>query len=699
MAAIAFWLCALLVPGSSSSPETHPFSIDDMLAMDRISEPEVSPDGKWVAFTVRVTDVEANRGRTDVWLAPVDGDGTAVRRLTTHEANDWSPRWTEGGRALVFLSTRSGSSQAWRIALDGGEPEPLTDLPLDVDNVRVFPGGKRLLVTMEVYPELATLEETAKRDAEKEASKVKARIYEQLLFRHWDGWEDGKRSHVFVLALDAGADGKRAAPVDLTRGMDGDAPTKPFGGSEELAISPDGNEVAFAMQMMTKDAAWSTDVDVYTVPADGSAAPRCVTADNEATDNQPAYSPDGRHLAWLAMERPGYESDRSRVVVLERSGGTKRVLAPEWDRSAGEIVWSDDGRRILTSADDLGNHAVFALELDGGQVALLAQQGYNTSPRPAGAWTIFLHDDLKSPAEIVAVEQAGQAGTPWRNVTRLNAAKVAAARTGDYEQFSFTGAKDETVYGYLVNPIDFAAGKRYPVAFLIHGGPQGSFGDHFHYRWNPQVYAGAGYAVVMIDFHGSTGYGQAFTDSIRGDWGGAPYEDLMKGLDHALATYPFLDGERVAALGASYGGYMINWIAGQTDRFRCLVNHDGNLDERMAYFDTEELWFPEWEHGIPWEDPEAYAKHNPIEHVKNWKTPMLVIHGANDYRVVDVQGMATFTALQRRGIPSKLLHFPDENHWVLKPQNSQLWHATVIDWIDRWTKAGAAGTRPAGAGR
>ena len=278
-------------------------------------------------------------------------------------------------------------------------------------------------------------------------------------------------------------------------------------------------------------------------------------------------------------------------------------------------------------------------------------------------------------------------GSDVRPITQVNAKKLALASMGDFEQFSFPGWNGETVYGFVVQPANFDKSKKYPVAFLIHGGPQGSFGNHFHYRWNPQVYAGAGFAAVFIDFHGSTGYGQAFTDAIRGDWGGKPYEDLIKGLDFALGKYTYLDNDKVVALGASYGGYMINWIAGQTDRFKALVCHDGNLDERMAYFDTEELWFPEWEHGgTPWEAPAGYAKHNPIDFLAKWKTPMLVIHGGLDYRVVDTQGISTFTALQRMGIPSQFLYFPDENHWVLKPANSKQWHATVLAWIQRWTK-------------
>jgi dipeptidyl aminopeptidase/acylaminoacyl peptidase len=667
--------------GSAHAP--HPFSVHDMLAMDRISDPHVSPDGKWVAFTVRVTDVEGNRGRTDIWIAGVDG--TKARKLTAHEANDSGARWMPDGKSLVFLSTRSGSSQVWQVPAAGGEARALTSLPLDVANLEVFPDGKRLLFTMEVYPDAAPgkeVEETASRDAEREKSKVKAKIYESLLFRRWDTWEDGKRNHVFAWEIGS------AAPLDLMRGLDADGPTRPFGGVEELSISPDGTEVAFAAQRMTRDAAWSTDVNVYTVRSRGGAEPTCVSCDSRATDTQPAYSPDGRLLAYLAMSRPGYESDRLRIVLVDRATGTKRVLTEDWDRSASEIVWSADSKTIYTTADNLGNTSLFAVDAGTGAVTCLAERGTNKTPRPAGDRLLVAIDTLHSPVELFSIAKDGSDVQP---VTDLNAAKVAAAERGDFEQFRFAGAKGDTVYGYLVKPVGFKEGERYPVAFLIHGGPQGSFGNHFHYRWNPQAYAGAGYAVIMIDFHGSTGYGQAFTDAIRGDWGGAPYEDLMKGLDHALAAYPFLDGTRVAALGASYGGYMVNWIAGHTDRFQALVCHDGNLDERMAYYSTEELWFPEWEHGgTPWEHPEGFAKHNPIDYVKNWKTPTLVIHGALDYRVVETQGMSTFTALQRRGIPSKLLHFPDENHWVLKPQNSILWHDTVIGWIDRWVKNGGA---------
>ena len=691
-------LTALLATILTAIPAqgTHPFSVHDMLAMQRVSDPQVSPDGTRVLFTLRTTDLEANKGRTDIWMAKTDGSG--VQQLTAHEANDTSARWAPDGKSFFFQSTRGGGAQVWRLALDAdsdAKAEQVTKFPLDVDNYLVFPDCKRLLLTMEVYADVTgdgALAETARRDAEKEKSQVAAKLYDSLLFRHWDSWEDGKRSHVFVWEIGGGA------PVDLMPGMDADAPTKPFGGSEELAISPDGTEVAFAAFMMTRDAAWSTDVNVWTAPAKGGVPPRNVTADNKALDTQPAYSPDGKTLAWLAMARPGYESDRLRIVLQDRASGAKRVLAEDWDRSAGGITWSKDGKTIWTSADHIGHKGLFAVDVASGKVKTLADKATNDAPREmAGGRVLFLQDSLKSPVEIYSVGPDG--GMP-KTITAINAARIAAARMGNYEQFQFPGWNKELVYGFAMRPADFTPGRKYPLAFLIHGGPQGSFGDHFHYRWNPQAYAGAGFAVVFIDFHGSTGYGQAFTDSIRGDWGGKPYEDLMKGLDFVLDKYDWIDGSRMAALGASYGGYMINWINGKTDRFRALVCHAGNLDERMAYFDTEELWFPEWEHGgPPWENPAGYAKHNPIDHVANWKTPTLVIHGAKDFRVVDVQGMSTFTALQRRGVPSRFLWFPDENHWIQKPKNSIHWHSTVLDWLDRWCRSAAGEPVPGSPGR
>ncbi|MBL8859693.1 MAG: S9 family peptidase [Planctomycetes bacterium] len=653
-----------------------------MLAMERISDPVVSPDAKQVLFTVRETDIEANKGRTDLWVTDLDGGN--LRRLTSDPANDSSGRWSPDGKSVLFLSTRSGSSQIWRLTLEGMVLEQLTKLPLDVEGFVPFPDGKRLALVLDVYTDLdrkSVITETAARDEAAAKSLVKAKIYDSLPFRHWDTWADKKRTHIFAWTIGGGD------PIDLMHGFEGDAPTKPFGGTEEIAVAPDGSTLVFVCQKATRDMMWTTNLDLFSVPTDGSSAPKCLTADNAAVDTSPSFSPDGKTLAYLRMARPGYEADRLRVTLMDWNTRTSRVLTEAWDRSPRGITWSEDGKSLFATADNLGQTSLFAINVSDGAAKVLIHEGSFGNVSVAGDRLVYTFNTLKAPDEIYS---CALDGSNVRAVTQKNKDKLAAVKLGDYEQFTFKGAKDETVYGYLVKPIDFDPAQRYPVAFLIHGGPQGSFGNHWHYRWHPEAYAGAGFAAIMIDFHASTGYGQAFVDAVNQDWGGAPYEDLMKGLDYALAKYPFLDGDRVAALGASYGGYMINWIAGNTDRFKVLVNHDGNLDERMAYFDTEELWFPEWEHGgTPWDNPAGYAKHNPIELVKNWKTPMLVIHGALDYRVVDTQGMSTFTALQRKGIPSKFLYFPDENHWVLKPQNSILWHDTVIGWIKQWTQKSA----------
>jgi dipeptidyl aminopeptidase/acylaminoacyl peptidase len=672
---------ALLLAGTSARAETHPFSVADMLAMDRISDPRVSPDGTRVAFTVRVTDMAANRGRNDVWVAAVDGSG--ARRLTSHEANDTQVRWAPDGRSLYFVSTRTGSAQVFRIPAEGGEAEPVTHLPLGVDALEVA-STRMLILSMAVFPGKSP-EETQKALDEKAKSPATGLLYDRLFVRHWDTWADGTRNHLFVYDLATGQ------ARDLMPAMDADCPSKPLGDSADYAVSPDGRTVVFSARDAGREEAWSTNFDLFAVPTDGSAPPRKITT-NPATDGHPRFSPDGKTLAWLAMSRAGYESDRYRVVLRDWASGRETThdlradASPRGDRSPGSLAWTADGRELLMTAEHLGQQPVFAMDVATGKARILATDGQTSDPQGAGGGRVlFARNSLRGPTELYTVARDGRDD---RRVTRLNDEKVAAARFGTPEPFTFTGAGGDTVHGWLVRPVDFDASKKYPVAFLIHGGPQGSFGNDFHYRWNPQAYAGVGYAAVMVDFHGSTGYGQAFTDAINGDWGGKPYEDLMKGLDHLLGQFAWLDRDRVCALGASYGGYMVNWIAGQTDRFRCLVTHDGNIDERTAYLMTEELWFPEWEHGgTLWDKPEGFTRHSPIDHIRNWKTPTLVIHGGKDYRVVYTQGLATFTALQRKGVPSKLLFFPDENHWVLKPQNSKLWHDTVIGWLDQWTKA------------
>ena len=661
---------------------SHPYTVQDQLAMRRLSEPRVSPDGQRIAFVLRTTDMEANRGRNDLWL--VNADGTGSRQLTSHPDSDSQPVWAPDGHSLFFISSRGGSSQVWRLPIDGGEPQQVTKLPLDVGAFALSSDGSKLAVALEVFPDCATLECTPQRIADKAKSKSSGRIYDKLFVRHWDTWADGRRSHLFVLPVAGGA------PVDVMKGMDADSPGKPFGGPDEFTFTPDGKGVVFTARDVGRQEAWSTDLDLFLASTDGKGAPRKLTTSNRATDTSPSFSPDGKTLAYLAMERPGYEADRLRVILRSWPDGKERVLTSAWDRSAEGLAWSADSKTLFTTAYNELQHPAFSIDVASGEVRNLTREGQVSDVQPAaGGRIVYTLDTLKAPTDLFS---SNADGSDARQLTRVNQEALASIRFGDFETFTFPGANGDKVFGYVVKPVDFDAKKKYPVAFFIHGGPQGSFSNHFHYRWNPQIFAGHGYAVVSVDFHGSTGYGQAFTDAIQDDWGGKPLEDLQKGLAAAIARSPFMQSDKVCALGASYGGYMINWIAGNwADRFQCLVNHDGLLNGQMGYFDTEELWFPEWEHkATAWESPAAYSKHNPVDHVAQWKTPMLVVQGGLDFRVVETQALGTFNVLQRRGIPSKLLYFPDENHWVLKPANSLLWHETVLDWLDQWTKPGAA---------
>jgi dipeptidyl aminopeptidase/acylaminoacyl peptidase len=668
-------LVLLLSPAAGFGQQ--PFTIQDLVAMDRVSGPVVSPDLTRIVFTISALDLEANRRRTDLWIVGVDGTG--LRRLTNDPATDTSPRWTADGRSVWFLSSRSGSMQVWKVPADGGEAAQVTTLPLDVGSFAVSRDDRMLAVSLDVFPDCGTIDCTTKRLKEREAGKTTGQLFDRLFIRHWDTWSDGRRSHLFAVPAAGGS------PVDVMTGMDADSPSKPFGGPEEYTFSPDGKAIVFTARDAGREEPWSTNLDVYVAPIDGSAKPRNLTTANKATDTSPVFSPDGRTLAYRSFARPGYESDKYVVKLRAWPDGAERSLAADWDRSPDEVVWSADGRTIYATAGNLGHTSLFAIDVASGTVRAVLKEGHIAAPAVAGDRIVVALDHFKLPAELHTVRPDGSG---LRAITSINAPRLAKITFGDAEQMTFKGWNDETVYAWIVKPVGFNPSAKYPVAFLIHGGPQGSFPNNFHYRWNAQTYAAQGYAAVMVDFHGSTGYGRAFTDSIGGDWGGKPLVDLQKGLDAALMKYPWMDGTRVCALGASYGAYMVNWIAGQwPDRFKCLVSHDGNLDERMAYYATEELWFPEWDHrGTPWDNPEGYTKHNPIDYVKNWKTPMLVVHGGRDYRIPDTQGMAVFTALQRRGIPSQFLYFPDESHWVLKPANSIQWHETVLAWLDRWLK-------------
>jgi dipeptidyl aminopeptidase/acylaminoacyl peptidase len=666
----------------------HPFDIHDLVMLARVSDPQISPDGKSVAYQVRETDYAANKSSNGIWLLDPNNPKIPPARLTEAGVNAMAPRWSADSSAIYFQVQGSGSAQIWRRAADGKSAAvQVTSLPLDVNNYKLSPDGTQMLLSVDTFAECAKETDafacTSKRLAETEKNKASGRIYDKLFIRHWDTWADGRRSQLYIATIDA--NGKiSSVPKLLSQDIDGDVPSKPFGGDDEFAFSPDGKTVYFDVRIAGTTEAWSTNFDIYSVPADGSAKPKNLTAANQAWDATPLPSADGKTLYYLAMKRPTFEADRFGIMALDLATGATREIDPQWDRSAGDLKLSQDGKTLFTTADDNGEHPLFAVDIASGKVTKIAGAGSIHDYSVRGNTIVMSRASLTSPAELVRVATKGG---PSAQLTYQNSDLLAFVATGEFETFNFKGADGDSVQGYLVKPVDYQKGKKYPVAFLVHGGPQGAFGNDWSYRWNPQTYAGQGFAVVMLNFHGSTGYGQKFTDSISGDWGGKPLEDLKKGWAAALDKYSFLDADRACALGASYGGYMIYWMAGNWNQpWKCLVDHDGVFDNRIMGYATEELWFSEWENrGTPWDNPQNYEKFNPVNYVKNWRVPMLIIHSEKDFRIPVEQGIAAFSALQRRGIPSELLTFPNENHWVLKPQNSVLWHDTVNAWLKRWT--------------
>jgi dipeptidyl aminopeptidase/acylaminoacyl peptidase len=676
----------LTATGAGAAPRG--FTVEDLVTMERVGTPVVSPDGSRIVYTVRSTDMARNKGHTELYMVDLRTPGATPQRLTSDAASSTDPEWSAAGDAIYFLSARSGSSQVWRIPAKAGAqpapPERVTSLPLDVDAFRVSPGGDRIALSMAVFRDCADLACTKARMDARDKDKATGKVYDRLFVRHWDTWADGRNAVLYSVPLDRSGKAGTAA-VSLSGSLDGDVPSKPFGDREEFRFSPDGKNVVFSVRIAGKTEAWSTNFDLYTVPAAGGQAPRNLTADNPAWDTKGVYSPDGRTLAYLAMARPGFEADRYQVMLMDVASGKKRKLAADWDRSPGNLQWTADGKTLVVDAEDIGQHRLYSIDVASGKVAALTGQGSIGGFDLRGGTLAFTQATLSAGPQLFSMKLGENKAA---QLTSLNTSRLADVRWGEAEQFSFKGANGDTVYGHVMKPWNYEPGKQYPLAFLVHGGPQGSFGNGWSYRWNPQVYAGAGYATVFIDFHGSTGYGQKFTDAISGDWGGKPLEDLQKGLAAAVAKYPWLDRSRACALGASYGGYMMNWIQGNwPDGFKCIVNHDGVFDTRGMAFSTEEQWFTDWENGGSYfQVPEQHERFNPVLHVNKWKTPMLVVQGDLDFRIPTAQGLSAFTALQRRGIESKLLVFPDENHWVLKPANSVLWHHTVVDWLDRYLK-------------
>ena len=695
--ALLLALPALSMAASASPPGTpvedhspHPFGINDLVMLDRVGDPQLSPDGRYAAFTVRSTDYAANKGITAIYMQDLAVSGSKPIKLV---AQGSSPRWSPDGRDLYYLAQAGDVAQLWCVDFPAGKhgselaaamaPVQVSHGQLDIDAYKLSPDGKSVLLSYAVFTDCNDLACTKERLDGRAKHKSTGTVYQNLFVRHWDTWADGRRSQLYSARF--GADGGLPAePTLLSRGIDGDVPSKPFGDDSEFAFSPDGNTVYFSVRIAGTSEPWSTNFDVYEVPADGSANPRNLTAANKAWDAYPVPSPDGKTLYYLAMKTPGFEADRFGIMALDLATGNAHEVDPSWDRSAGGMQISSDGKTLFVTADDEGQHPLFAVSTVDGKVKKLVSNGAVSAYSVAGKHILLARDDLKHPSDLYTVTTEGR---DLKQATHFNAERLKNAKMGEAEFFTFKGWNNEAVQGYVVKPVGYKAGHKYPVAFIIHGGPQGAMNNDWSYRWNPQTYAGQGFAVVTINFHGSTGYGQAFTDSISGDWGGKPLEDLKLGWQAAQDKYRFLDAERACALGASYGGYMTYWIAGVWNKpWKCLVDHDGVFDTRMMYYATDELWFEEHENGgAQFDAPENYEKFNPLDHVKDWRVPMLVVHSGHDFRIPVTQGLGAFTAMQRQGIPSEFLTFPDENHWVLKPQNSMQWHETVNAWLKKWT--------------
>ena len=681
-------LIALVLPAMSplAVAATRGLQPKDLATLDRWSSPVLSPDGRLLVVAKREVDFDGNKAATSLWLENlVARDAAPPVRLTPEGWNVNSPVFSPDGGVVYFLSGKSGSSQLYSIPVDGGTPRQLTDFPVDVGGFQVSPDGQRIAFNAEAFidcgSDLACTGKRLKAEADSPATGV---VYDRMFVRHWDAWNDGRLNRVFVATL-PGDGAAVSTATAIASDVVADIPSRPFGDSSEYTWAPDGQSLVLSARTADRTEPWSTNFDLYRVSADGSGAAENLTAGNPAWDTGAVFG-DANTLYYRAMKRPGFEADRFGLMALDLATGERREIAPGWDRSAGSVVVSEDGETLYVTAQDTGEHPLFAVHVDSGGVTEIIGDGSIGSVSLAGGTLAFTRATLASGAQVFV---GGINGAPERAITPSAADMLPEVGFGAFEQFTFNGWNNETVHGYVVKPWNYEEGRKYPVAFLIHGGPQGSFGNGWSYRWNPQTYAGQGYAVVMIDFHGSTGYGQAFTDAISQHWGDRPLEDLQKGWKAALRKYQFLDGGNACALGASYGGYMVNWIAGNwhtpaSGAWKCLVNHDGVFDTRMMGFVTEELWFTEWENGgTPWTVPQNYEQFNPSRHVDKWRVPMLVVHGEQDFRIPVSQGLAAFTALQRQGIESKFLYFPDENHWVLKPHNSVLWHDTVNDWLQQ----------------
>jgi dipeptidyl aminopeptidase/acylaminoacyl peptidase len=682
----ALGVATLLVPCVlPAQAQKRAITFADFTALRSVSDPQVSPDGRQVLYSVRVTDLDANRRLPSTYIIPITG-GTA--RAFPHDTVRASEaRWSPDGASIAYVA----GGQLWIASSSGASPRRLTSLNGGASGPVWSPTGRHLGFVSAVYPDCADDACNAAKDKAKEENKVKARVTDQLLYRHWTSWDEGTRSHLFVIS--PAGDGL----ADLTRGARYDVPPPPFGGSEGYSFSPDGAEIAYTAKDAGREDAWSTDLNIYTVPVSGG-TPKVITAANTAADQNPVYSPDGHFIAYASQQRPMFEADRWRLTFYERVTGAIRDVLPNWDRNAETYFFAPDTRAMFIGTGDQGRDRLFRLTLGATGLATsapaaLVSENNNTSfSRSAdGRTLVWMQDAIHRPGEVFARVETGtgrNAQSQVVQVTHENDARLAALSLNAAEDFWFSGAQGDSVHGFLVKPPNWREGQQYPVVFLIHGGPQGAWLDNWGGRWSFQLFASTGAAVVAINPRGSTGYGQAFTDGVTQDWGGKAYEDLMKGLDAALVKYPWLDSTRMAAAGGSFGGYMVNWMAGHTDRFKALVSHAGIFNLEHMYGATEEIWFTEWEMGGPFWKPKAmdenYRRWSPHLSAEKFKTPVLLIHGELDYRVPYYESVSMFTALQRQGIPSRFVVYPDEGHWILKPQNARLWYGEVLGWLGRW---------------
>ena len=681
----------------------HPFTFEDMMQLKRVGEPAVSPDSKWVAFSAIDVSLEANTKTPHLWIVAVGG-GDAKRLTPANGAGEDRLRFSPDGKRVIFESPHNGgSTQIFVQDFDTaggaltGEAKQVTNISTEASGGIWSPDGKSVLFVSGVFPDCKDDTCNKQKDDERAKSKVKAMTFDRLMFRHWTAYDNGKRSHLFLVPIEGGV------AKDLTPG-EHDVPPFSLGGQDQYQFSPDGKEIVYTSNIDEVQAT-STNSELFLVPVAGG-TPKKITM-NPGSDGTPIYSPDGKYIAYRSQLRGGYESDRFRLMLYERATGKITDVSPNFDRWVDSIVWSPDSKTIYLTAGNEGESPIYALNI--GQQNPWPQElvdGYNDSPVPTpdGKMLVFDQQSISAPNEIYTAPlmfaQCRMMPPPnsykapdcllskAKPLTHLNEEVLSKVDMQPMETFWYTGAAKEKVQGFIIRPPNFDKSKKYPLKYLIHGGPQGAWGDDWSYRWNPELFAANGYVVAMVNFHGSTGYGQKFIDAINGNWGGAPYDDVMMGVEYAEKNYPFIDKGRECALGASYGGYMINWIEGHSDHFKCLVSHDGMFNTESAFGTTEELWFNEWEFkGTPWTNREMYRKWSPHLHATDFKTPLLVVHGQLDYRLDVSEGFQLFTTLQRLKIPSKMLYFPDEGHWVLKPQNGRLWYQTVNAWVDEWTKA------------